>query len=176
MMTRKKWFAMVVMAVAALATTGFASSSYGQKDAQDQASDQQPPPAGPDEKVQAPTQEAKVEEQEAREAAPAEARAVGYVYAGGKKGAWHILGQKSRGIFRDYSNPPRYYANSLTFQGTLANAWWVFKLDGFAGPPQFAIQINSSGDNYRVYYRVNPNSNWVLYDTTGRGAAIGNGQ
>jgi septal ring factor EnvC (AmiA/AmiB activator) len=104
---------------------------------------------------------------------PQESLLHGLIYSSGKKGEWHIFGPRSRCIIEDYSNPPRYYANSLTFRGVLGN-FWVFSLDGFAGPPEFVFQINSNSASYTVWYRENPGKPWVLYDTTGRGPALGN--
>jgi hypothetical protein len=105
--------------------------------------------------------------------APRELVARGLIYSGGKKGGWHVFGPKSRCIIEDYSNPPRCYANSLTFRGELGN-FWVFSLDGFAGPPGFVFQINSNSASYTVWYRQNPGQPWILYDTTGRSPALGN--
>ena len=108
------------------------------------------------------------------EAAPVALAGQGLIYAGGHKGGWLIFAPTSRGTFQDYTNPPRYYANSMTYAGILGGSYWVFNLDGFAGPPQFGFAINSSTGSYPIIYRPAPNVNWVTFDTTGRGTAIGN--
>jgi hypothetical protein len=107
------------------------------------------------------------------EKAPGELTARGLIYSGGRKGGWHVFGRRSRCIIEDYSNPPRYYATNLRFRGELNN-FWVFGLDGFAGPPEYGFQINSNSPSYMVWYRQNPGQPWVLYDITGRSPAPGN--
>lgn len=92
----------------------------------------------------------------------------GYIYAG-HRGVWFIKGATGWCTFRDNSMPPVTYYVTLKFSGAIGSSYWVYDLEGYPGPPQFALQSSSTTGNYAIYYRVNPSSTWgSLYDTANR--------
>jgi hypothetical protein len=91
----------------------------------------------------------------------------GEVYVGGQGG--YYVGAHSRVIMLDYANPPKGYANSLTYTGGNAS-WYVLQLDGFNF--WLSIPTPASGGHEVLYWT---GTAWAHWDTVRNAANVGNG-